>query len=317
MKRFLLFAGLALSSPAVSAWGFYAHQRINRLAIFLLPAEMGRFYKQHLPYLMESSVNPDKRRYAMVGEAARHYLDVEAYGDSVWTRPYWKEAVAFWGEDSLQAHGIVPWHIQRMKNQLTEAFRQRNTARILKLSAELGHYIADANVPLHTTRNYNGQLTGQTGIHAFWESRLPELYFESYDFWTGPAAYVRSPAKSAWEAVRQAHACLDTLFSLERQLTIRFGESRKFVLEERGSTFQRTYSREFSEHYHTLLRDQVANQMRASVKMTADFWYTCWVDAGQPDLNALLPVSDQERESDSRERGSWIRKLLGIRDEGE
>lgn len=316
MKRFLLLLCLALSGPAAYPWGFYAHQRINRLAIFLLPPEMGRFYKQHLPYLMENSVNPDKRRYAVVGEAARHYLDVEAYGDSVWSRPYWQEAVAWWGADTLNAHGIVPWHIQRMKVQLTEAMRQHNTSRILKLSAEMGHYIADANVPLHTTRNYNGQFTGQTGIHAFWESRLPELFSEEYDFFIGPAAYVRSPADRAWQAVRNAHACLDTLLFWEKRLTLDWGESRKYVLEERGSTLQRTYSREFSERYHLLLRRQVEHQMRAAVKMTADFWYTCWVDAGQPDLNRLLPVSDQDRETDEHERRSWIQRLFGIREEG-
>ncbi|MDX1942221.1 MAG: hypothetical protein SFU99_16775, partial [Saprospiraceae bacterium] len=74
--------------------------------------------------------------------------------------------------DRFSEHGILPYHLLVMQRNLTEAFRQKNTARILRLSAEMGHYIGDAHVPLHTTENYNGQLSNQLGIHAFWESRL-------------------------------------------------------------------------------------------------------------------------------------------------
>ncbi len=315
MKRFFLLIFLQIPLYPAFSWGFYAHQRINRLAIFTLPPEMGQFYKKNLMYLMENSVNPDKRRYAVVGEAARHYLDVEAYGDSVWSKPYWKDAVAYWGEDTLNTHGIVPWHIQRMKFQLTEALQQRNIARILKLSAEMGHYIADGNVPLHTTRNYNGQLTGQEGIHAFWESRLPELYAEQYDFFVGPAEYVRSPARRSWEAVRQAHHCLDSLFSLETQVTQELAQFRKYSLEERGNVIQKTYSRDFSERYHQLLNHQVERQMRASVKMIGDFWYTCWIDAGQPDLNLLPTLSEKDKQAEEVEKRSWLQRLFRVRPE--
>lgn len=315
----LLLFGLCLCPRPGTAWGFYAHQRINRLAVFTLPQEMMPFFKKHLQTITENAVNPDKRRYAVVGEAARHYIDLEAYGDSVWAKPFWGDAVAFYTEDTLQAHGIVPWHIQWMKYQLTEAFKEKNVRKILRLSADLGHYLADAHVPLHTTRNYNGQLTGQEGLHAFWESRLPELYADGYDYFVGPAAYVESPQRRAWDAVRNAHACLDSVFLLEKQLTQELGQSRKYALEERNGLVQKTYSREFSRRYHELLSRQVERQMRASIKTIGDFWYTCWVDAGQPDLKALALIdpSDQDKKEDERERQSWIRRLLGIRPEGD
>lgn len=159
------------------SWGFFAHQKINRLAVFILPPEMIGFYKKNIQYLTEASVNPDRRRYAVADEAAKHYIDLDDYGDSAaYKLPrYWNDAVKKYGEDTLQARGIVPWQINRMYFQLKDAFLLKDPQRILKASAELGHYVADANVPLHTTRNYDGQLTGQMGIHAFWESRLPEL----------------------------------------------------------------------------------------------------------------------------------------------
>jgi hypothetical protein len=236
----ILLCLLLVSEPHLShGWGFYAHRRINRLAVFTLPPEMMPFFKKHLPTLTENAVNPDRRRYAVVGEAARHYIDLEAYGDSVWAKPYWADAVAYYSEDTLMAHGIAPWHIQRMKYQLTDAFREKNVRAILRLSADLGHYLADVHVPLHTTRNYNGQLTGQDGLHAFWETRLPELYAEGYDFFVGPAAYVESPQRRVWAAVRGAHACLDSIFRYEKELTAEWGESREYVIEERnGGTGQ-------------------------------------------------------------------------------
>ncbi|RUA29383.1 MAG: S1/P1 Nuclease, partial [Bacteroidetes bacterium] len=130
-------------------WGFYAHQKINRLAIFTLPPEMITFYKHHIQYITENAVNPDKRRYAVDYEAPRHYIDLDVYGDSaVYKMPrYWKDAVKEYTEDTLQTYGIVPWHVNFVTYQLTEAFKENNAEDILRYSADLGHYIADANVP--------------------------------------------------------------------------------------------------------------------------------------------------------------------------
>ena len=88
---------------------------------------------------------------------------MDVYGDSaVYKMPrYWNEAVEQFTEDTLQAYGIVPYHINRVSRWLTKAFENKDAEQILRLSADIGHYIADANVPLHTTENYNGQLTGQ------------------------------------------------------------------------------------------------------------------------------------------------------------
>lgn len=189
MGTFLLF----------SNWGFFAHERINRLAVFTLPPEMIGFYKKNIRYITEASVNPDRRRFSSVDEAPRHYIDLDHYGDSaLYKMPrYWQAAVQKYSEDTLKAYGIVPWHINRMYYSLKEAFLIRDPERILKISAELGHYIADAHVPLHTTENYNGQLTGQEGIHAFWESRLPELFSDDFDYFVGKAEYISNPQAAA------------------------------------------------------------------------------------------------------------------------
>jgi hypothetical protein len=169
---------IALPSEKAEAWGFYGHKRINRMAVFTLPPEMIGFYKKHIEYITEHAVDPDKRRYSIPEEAPRHYIDIDHYGPSAFDSmpKFWKKAVAKYSEDTLNAYGIVPWWIDVMTYRLADAFRQGDVDRILRLSAELGHYVGDAHVPLHTTENYNGQLTNQHGIHGFWESRVPEVY---------------------------------------------------------------------------------------------------------------------------------------------
>lgn len=301
-------------------WGFWAHRRINRLAVFRLPPEMQYFYKRHIDYITENAVNPDRRRYAVVGEAERHFIDLDVYGDSAAVLPrFWSAAVKKVGEDSLRKHGIVPWHIQTASFQLTEAFRDRDPKRILRISADLGHYIADAHVPLHTTRNYNGQLTRQEGIHAFWESRLPELFAADYDLWIGQAAYIENISEAAWKAVNQAHVASDSVFLLEKQLSESFAQDKKFSYEPRNNVLVRTYSEDFSRAYHDLLKGQVQRQMRLSIEMVGNLWFTCWINAGQPDLSEMTRFSfnETDKKAEAAEQRSWWRRLLHIRSESE
>ncbi|WP_353720631.1 zinc dependent phospholipase C family protein [Dyadobacter sp. 676] len=315
----LLVVFLMFQSGAKTHWGFWAHKRINRLAVFRLPAEMQVFYKKHIDYLSENAVNPDKRRYAVVGEAERHFIDLDVYGDSalVTLPKYWQAAVAKMGEDSLRKHGIVPWHIQIAASQLTNAFREKSASRILRISADLGHYVADAHVPLHTTRNYNGQLTGQDGVHGFWESRLPELFAEQYDMWLGSAVYRNDLAGDTWQAIKNSHWAMDSVLRFEKQLTEDFKTDKKYSFELRNNVLTRMHSREFSEKYHRMLAGQVERRMRASVRMVADAWYTCWVNAGQPDLEQVMKAAPEgtEEKTETAERQSWLQRLLHVRPE--
>lgn len=285
-------------------WGFFGHETINRVSIFSLPPEMIGFYKRHVDFLVEASVNPDKRRYAVKEEAPRHYIDLDSYGDSARSLPkYWSAAVARMGEDSLMKHGIVPWHIAFMTEKLREAFFVRDPDRILRLSAELGHYVADANVPLHTTRNHNGQLTNQHGIHGFWESRLPELFYGQYNFFVGRASYEPDVSRRSWEAVFRAHAAVDSVLSEDRILAINHSGIR-YNYETRGKQTIRVFGADYSRMYHDRLRGMVERQMRASIRMTADLWYTAWVDAGQPDLRQLVDYQPTEEDVKKR-KAEW------------
>jgi hypothetical protein len=195
-KKNFFLAALLLLYQHCFYWGFFAHQKINYYSVFLLPPEMMVLYKPNIEFITEHAVDADKRRYAIAEEGPRHYIDTDYYGkypfDSLPRK--WEDAVAKYSETTLVENGIVPWWVQTMQRRLVNAFKEKDQSRILKLSAEIGHYIADTHVPLHASSNHNGQLTGQQGIHWFWESRVPELLADKeWSFFIGKTQYIKNP----------------------------------------------------------------------------------------------------------------------------
>jgi hypothetical protein len=290
MKKALLFIILSVLYQHCFCWGFFAHPRINYYAVFLLPPEMMVLYKPNIDFITEHAVDPDKRRYVVAEEGQRHFVDIDYYGQY----PYdalprkWDEAVAKYSETILRENGIGPWWVQIMQRRLVDAFKEKDQAKILKLSAEIGHYIADAHVPLHTSTNHNGQLTGQEGIHAFWESRVPELLAErEWSFFIGKAEYIKDPADFIWKRIAESGAAADTVLGYERELNEMFSPDRKFAFEERNGKVIRQYSSAYTIAYNDRLKGMVERRMRQSIYAVASFWYTAWVDAGQPDLSKL------------------------------
>lgn len=296
--------------PKAYGWGFFAHQQINFHAVFLLPPEMMVFYKQQLLFLSEHAVDPDKRRYMVPEEGPRHFIDIDHYG----SYPYkdlprnWEKAVAQYSEDSLKKHGIVPWWIQTMLYRLTAAFKAKDGARILKLSADIGHYIADAHVPLHASSNHNGQLTGQQGIHGLWESRLPEMLAgKEWDYFIGKAAYISDPLQFTWNRVLESAAAADTVLKTEYQLSKSYPSDQRFAFEERNGMLTRQYSSGYSLKYYELLNQMPGRRMRQSIYAVASFWYTAWVNAGQPDLKPLsaLQFGEDDRKDFEALNVNW------------
>lgn len=295
---FLTFFLLLILWNKAFGWGFFAHKNINKLAVFTLPIEVAGFYKKHIEYITDQAVAPDKRRYIVKEEGARHFIDLDYYLDSLHLKlpMYWQEIDSIIGEEAKMKHGILPWYLYLMKIRLTNAFKNKNGNEILKLSADIGHYIGDAHVPLHTCSNYNGQYTNQHGIHGLWESRIPELNFSNYDFWVGPAEYIQRPQEAFWKMVFESHALVDSVLVLEKQLSQTFPSDQKYSFEQRGSVMAKVYSKEYSLKYDQMLKGQIEDRMRAAVKMVGSIWYTCWIDAGKPCLDELNFYSKMEEE---------------------
>ncbi len=374
-KILIVICALSCSFTTAPDWGFYGHRKINKMAVFTLPPELLVFYKKHIEYLSEHAVDPDKRRYAMKTEFARHYIDIDHWdtlpfnnvpteynlailkfgkiqsvkdGDTSFLELKEDRASDFYKsyieenrydtswplkadevesylidnidpsatltyENEMVKYGIHPYFLEEFYYRLVNAFEKKDEKYILKISADMGHYIGDGHVPLHTTLNYNGEMTNQVGIHAFWESRLPELYADdSYDFFVGKAEYLSDIRTHIWDMIKSSHALLPELLSKEKEVVDQFPEDQQFCYDQRLNQTIWTQCPEFCEAYHKSLEGMVEKRMQDAVLSIGSFWYSAWIDAGQPDLSDMSEVSvEDETQRKALEQSFQNGKIYG------
>jgi hypothetical protein len=263
---------------------------------------MRTFYYNHNDYITEESVGPDQRKYTLKDkdEAPRHYIDIEDFNkpfDSI-PRTY-QAAKDMFGEQLIKKNGSLPWYIQEVMDKLTKAFKEKRKADILLLSADLGHYIGDAHMPLHTSSNHDGQKTNQKGVHALWEARLPELFGESYNLHVEPAKFIPDVTAETWRMIAQTHSLADSVLAMEKKARTKISEAAMYESEngapKKNKFNQSVHSKEFAKEFHTALNGMVERQMRRSIQVTANYWLTAWTNAGKPDLNELDAAETTER----------------------
>jgi len=291
---FRSFIVCAVIISLCGGWGVLVHKTDHQLAVYELPVKMQRFFYKNMQYITDSSIRPDIRRNKDSTEGPKHFIDLEKYGDSAaWKMPMaWNEAVAKYSKDTLLKYGYVPYHIINMKNKLINAFKSGNGDSILFYAIDLGHYIEDANVPLHSSVNYDGQLTGQRGIHALWESVVPEIEITGYDLYTRhKATYLKDPALAIWTAIRTAHGLLPGVLKKEKEVSAHFVDSTKYRTVLKYGKTLKYYTDAFAKAYGDALKPTINQQLISSANLVADFWYTAWVDGGSPNLDLLLKTS--------------------------
>lgn len=290
LKKFVLSVLITSVWVVSSGWGFLVHKTVHQLAVYELPESMQPFFYQQMGYLVNNAPRPDMRRNEDSTEATKHFIDLEMFGEQAATRmPLdWNRAVQKYTADSLIKYGYVPYQVVHIKEKLTNAFRKGNKDSILFYAADLGHYIGDAHVPLHTTVNYDGQLTDQKGLHSLWESMIPELEIGNYSLYSAhKAVYLKNPAEAIWQAIRKAAKLVPEMLQKEKELSKGFTDEQKFRVQIRRGKETKSYTTAFAKAYASALGTTINDQLRASADLIADFWYTSWVDAGKPDLSRI------------------------------
>lgn len=291
IKKFFVTVFIVIGVLGLSGWGFMVHRTVNQLAIYQLPKQMQSFFYLNKAYLVDNAPRPDQRRATDSTEGNKHFLDFEYYGDSTYyTFPRnWSDAVSKYGADTLYKYGTLPFTVVATLDKLTRAFKNKQRDSILYYAADLGHYIGDANVPLHTSINYDGQLTNQRGIHDLWETTVPEVVFPSYKIQSKHTAkYITDPVTRVWEIMHATHQLLPDMLEKEKEVSKQFTDSTKYRWEVRWGKNRRFYSQSFAKAYSAALKNSINQQLILSSEHLADFWYTAWINAGSPDLANLL-----------------------------
>ena len=312
-RSLIISAVLVLIVIVSSSWGYLVHKTTHQLAVYQLPAPLQQFFYTHIDNVVSNSVRPDQRRNSDPTEATKHFIDLEMFGpDAANKMPVeWNKAVAMFTKDSLIKYGYVPYHIIYMHAKLTEAFKQKNKDSILFYAADLGHYIGDAHVPLHTTINYDGQLTDQKGMHNLWESTVPDIEMAQYNLYSShKATYLSSPQTAIWIAVRKGFGMIDHMLETERMVSKNFTDADKYEMKMWYGKETKAYTLSFAKAYGVALKNTVNERLIESANLIADFWYTAWVDAGKPDLSSFENTSfaqDLQKELGAYQQNSLVK----------
>ena len=164
----MLFVLSVSSFRPVGSWGFDVHRELTSKAVEQLPEEWRAFFREHEDELRGASVDPDLRRSSDLTEAPRHYDDQDD--------PHLDRNVSSRSSDYRK--GVVAWAVENSTILLIKALESDDLAGIIRYAGDLAHYVGDASQPLHSTENYDGQFTGNGGIHSRYESTFIGEYFD-------------------------------------------------------------------------------------------------------------------------------------------
>ena len=267
------------SSTPVDAWGFTAHKFIMDRAISLLPPEIRPFFEQYRTTVVEHAIDPDTyRTMGFVEEPPRHFLDMDAYGPPPFTAlPHdYDAAVAKFGKDVVLKNGVLPWRTHEIADRLRDAFTQTTPfARddIKLFSAVITHYIADAFQPFHAALNYDGQLTGQQGVHSRFEAELFERYEDRLHVTPERITTVENVRDFTFAALTDSFRLVDDVLAADRAAAA-------------GRT---VYDDEYFARFFARAQPILERRIGGAIAGAASVIASAWIQAGKPALPATAP----------------------------
>jgi hypothetical protein len=292
-KAFVSFSIICIAFVSIS-WGIFGHEHINNAAVMALPKPLQIFFYNHIDFITQESTVPDLRVYTLTDkeEFPRHFIDVENFGSLDSIPRSFDLAKKKYDDKFLSSNGVLPWRIQDLMVKLTKAFKEKRKTEILLIAGDLGHYIGDAHMPLHTSANYNGQLSNQKGIHSLFESSIVGKFGKDYNYYTGEAQYIENVDKAIWDIIKDSHSYVQPLLLIDKKLREKYTEDKMYETDENGKIVKNkfnslVYSKEYTNELHEALNGMVEKQIRKAIVNTTNFWYTAWVNAGKPDLTDL------------------------------
>ena len=266
-----LLALLLFAPMPLAAWGWKGHEIVATLACRDLPAQLAPWFRGQEAVLREHVNDPDHWKLADPQENPRHFLNSEAYGGPGAVPREIRDAQARLGSAFVR-DGEVPWVIQDRVQALVQAFQAGDRSRVVLGAAFLCHYVGDLNVPLHTTANYNGQQSGQTGVHRRWETGLVER-LGSWDPEPRPAGLDPQVLEAPWAWLQESYALVGPLLQDDREA----GPGPREAQWEEARTS--AYWTEFNRRQGPVVRAQ----LELAGQRTAQMILLAWHLAGEPE----------------------------------
>jgi hypothetical protein len=286
MRKTIVAVALAAVSmwPSSSyAWGASAHRYIMRRAIELLPPSIKPFFEANRDELVVRVVDPDLWRSVGWDEDQNHFIDfgVKEYGDYPFKelpREY-DAALEKFGMTTLKRNGLLPWREAEEFGNLRRAMQSfgRDAAfagsETVLFAAVAAHYIQDAHQPLHATNNYDGQLTGQHGVHARFESGLFDRYESRLTITPPPVKAIGTPRDTAFDVLLASYRLIDTVLAADKAAVAGKEE----------------YDDEYFDKFFAAVKPVLERRLGESISATAGLIVGAWEKAGRPELKLQTP----------------------------
>jgi hypothetical protein len=275
-----ILAVCVLPRPA-AAWGIEVHKFIMAKAIALLPGEIRPYFQKYEAGVVEHAGDPDLwRTVGWMEEPPRHFLDMDSYGPYPFKElPHdYDEAVKRYGLDFVLKNGSLPWRSEEIYKKLVEAFKQQapySRENIRLFSSVLAHYVADAHQPFHAAANYDGQLTGQWGVHSRFETELFERYESKLNLSPTLPSPVGNPREFVFAALTASFAYVQQVLDVDKSAV----GNREF------------YDDEYFEKFFAGVKPILEKRLSDSIAGVAAMISAAWVEAGRPPVPVTVTTS--------------------------
>ena len=269
---------LAAAPSSALAWGFEAHRYIMRRAIDVLPPTLKPFFERFREEVLVRAVDPDTWRNVGWEDDPNHFVD---FGDPI-MGPYpflgfpreYGAALEKFGTRELRRLGLLPWRVAEESGNLRRAFEgfARNapyaTSDTVLFAAVASHYVQDAHQPFHASNNYDGQLTGNDGIHARFERDLMERFQSQLTVNPGRPAPISNARYTTFDVLLASHKLVDSILRADKD----------------AIAGKESYDAGYYERFFAAVRPIFEHQLAASVTATAGLIMGAWEQAGRPAL---------------------------------
>src|SRR5271157_2543686 len=251
------------------AWGDRGHKLVNAAAVDNLPQPLRSYFEARKVYLIEHASDPDLLAHDDAAERPHHYTDLDA--DDTYPFPNLRRqfvlqraAPMFW----QLRNGDSLWQIERFTLRLADSLRHRRWQAADEDAVFVAHYAADLTQPLHTVKNYDGQLTGQQGVHARFETELVNALADGWQLRPRPAVF--EP---------------DLRARIFREMTESFSYRNVVFASDHTAVSGRNYlDPQYYAVFYKLAGPLAEKRLEAGASFVSSLWYTAWVRAGKPVL---------------------------------
>ncbi|MGD9976813.1 MAG: T9SS type A sorting domain-containing protein [Bacteroidales bacterium] len=284
-KLFRYFFVITLGLTLIS-WGGTGHYIISNNATLSFNQEMQQLQAWGY-YLAEHASDADNRKSYDSNEAPKHYIDIDNYSEfnSYGYIPQTlNEAIAVHGSYYVYDWGILPYATKTTYDSLRNNMAKQNWDRAKYFAADLGHYVADGHMPLHITKNYNGQYTGNDGIHSRYENTMINAHSANLTYSGDAVEQIGNVTQYILNYLYANYKYVDSVIITD--------DYAKSVNSNYSST-------EYKDALWAKAGDFTVMLFKNASHALAELIYSAWKEAGSPSLTGVSLI-------DTQGNGIWL-----------